>query len=179
MGNFVFLVEHEGVRYALGGHTGLLVTIRAQLGRVLGLCAGLSLGVAALLADCGWGGTLGLELPSGSEMKYCWGSIFRGYRRGLASGGLAGGRYDNLLKKMGREGGAIGFAVYLDQFQRLLAPQRGYDADVLLLYDGGQPPASVAAAANAILASGKTVRVEREIPDGFRYRELRDLRKEV
>ena len=80
---------------------------------------------------------------------------------------------------MGREGGAIGFAVYLDQFQRLFAQERGYDADVLLLYDGTCPPASVAAAANAALASGKTVRVDREIPDHFRCRELRDLRKGV
>ena len=124
------------------------------------------------------GANLRLDFSIVNDMNYYSGIIFRGYLPGLASGVLAGGRYDNLLKKMGREGGAIGFAVYLDQFQRLLAPQRGYDADVLLLYDG-QPPASVAAAANAILASGKTVRVEREIPDGFRYRELRDLRKEV
>ena len=50
MENFVFLEEHKGVRYALSGHTGLLVTIKAQLTRVLGLCAGLGLGVAALLA---------------------------------------------------------------------------------------------------------------------------------
>ena len=41
MENFVFLEEHKGVRYALSGHTGLLVTIKAQLTRVLGLCAGL------------------------------------------------------------------------------------------------------------------------------------------
>ena len=135
--------------------------------------------LCALLAQYGLGANLRLDFSILNDMNYYSGIIFRGYLPGLASGVLAGGRYDNLLKKMGREGGAIGFAVYLDQFQRLLAPQRGYDADVLLLYDGGQPPASVAAAANAILASGKTVRVEREIPDGFRYRELRDLRKEV
>ena len=33
MENFVFLEEHKGVRYALSGHTGLLVTIKAQLVR--------------------------------------------------------------------------------------------------------------------------------------------------
>lgn len=50
MENFVLLAEHRGVRYALSGTTGLLVTIKAQLARVLGLCAVLGLGVAALLA---------------------------------------------------------------------------------------------------------------------------------
>ena len=103
----------------------------------------------------------------------------RGYLPGLASGVLAGGRYDNLLRKMGREGGAIGFAVYLDQLERFGAQGREYDVDVLLLYDDSRSAAAVAAAANAVLASGKTTRVEREIPDGLKYRELRDMRKEA
>ncbi|WP_300718215.1 HAMP domain-containing sensor histidine kinase [uncultured Desulfovibrio sp.] len=50
MEDFVLLEQHKGVRYALSGHTGLLVTIKGQLARVLGLCAVLGLGVAALLA---------------------------------------------------------------------------------------------------------------------------------
>ena len=80
---------------------------------------------------------------------------------------------------MGREGGAIGFAVYLDQLERFGAQSREYDVDVLLLYDDSRSAAAVAAAANAVLASGKTTRVEREIPDGLKYRELRDMRKEA
>ncbi len=135
--------------------------------------------LCALLGQYGLGENLRLDFSIVNDMNYYSGIIFRGYLPGLASGVLAGGRYDNLLKKMGRQGGAIGFAVYLDQFQRLFAQERGYDADVLLLYDGTCPPASVAAAANAALASGKTVRVDREIPDHFRCRELRDLRKGV
>lgn len=131
--------------------------------------------LCALLGQYGLGANLRLDFSLVNDRNYYSGIIFRGYLPGLAGSVLAGGRYDNLLKKMGRTGGAIGFAVYLDQFQRLFAPQRGYDADVLLLYGEDCPPASVAAAANAILASGKTVRAEREIPDNFRYREVREV----
>ena len=132
-----------------------------------------------LLEQYGLGDRLRLDFSIVNDMNYYSGVIFRGYLPGLASGVLAGGRYDNLLKKMGREGGAIGFAVYLDQLERFGAKNRDYDVDVLLLYDHSRTPAAVAAAANAVLASGKTVRVEQEIPDGLKYRELRDLRKEA
>ena len=132
-----------------------------------------------LLEQYGLGDRLRLDFSIVNDMNYYSGVIFRGYLPGLASGVLAGGRYDNLLRKMGREGGAIGFAVYLDQLERFGAKSRSFDVDVLLLYDGSRTPAAVAAAANAVLASGKTVRVEREIPDGLQYRELRDMRKEA
>ena len=125
------------------------------------------------------GENLRLDFSIVNDMNYYSGIIFRGYLPGLASGVLAGGRYDNLLKKMGRKGGAIGFAVYLDQFQRLFPQQQGYAADVLLLYDDSCPPSAVADAANAILSSGRTVRVEREIPGALRFREVRDLGKGV
>lgn len=132
-----------------------------------------------LLEQYGLGDRLRLDFSIVNDMNYYSGVIFRGYLPGLASGVLAGGRYDNLLRKMGREGGAIGFAVYLDQLERFGQQSRDYDVDVLLLYDDSRTPAAVAAGANAILASGKTVRVEREIPDGLKYRELRDMRKEA
>ena len=135
--------------------------------------------LCGLLAQYGLGENLRLDFSIVNDMNYYNGIIFRGYVPGLASGVLAGGRYDNLLRKIGREGGAIGFAVYLDQFQRLLARQTGFDADVLLLYDDTCAPGAVAAAANAILASGKTVRVDREVPDNFRCREVRTMGKGV
>ena len=135
--------------------------------------------LCALLEQCGLGEQIRLDFSIINNMKYYNGIIFRGYLPGLASGVLAGGRYDGLLRKMGREGGAIGFAVYLDQLERFGVQRRDFDVDVLLLYDGGCTPSAVTAAVEAILASGKTVRVEREIPDGLQYRELRDMRKEA
>ena len=103
-------------------------------------------------------------------MSYYNGVIFRGYLPGLPSGVLAGGRYDNLLRRMGKQGGAIGFAVYLDQLERLEKAGE-FDVDTLLLYRAGDDPAAVARLADSLAEQGKTVRVERNIPQGLRYRE--------
>ncbi len=112
-----------------------------------------------------------LDFSIVNDMRYYNGVIFRGYLPGLASGVLAGGRYGNLLRRMGKTGGAIGFAVYLDQLERL--DQGGdYDVDVLLLYDPQDDPAAVAERARALAAEGRSVRVERAVPQRLRYREL-------
>lgn len=50
---------------------------------------------------------------------YYSGIVFKGYISGLSSRVLSGGRYDKLMRKMGRTAGAIGFAVYLDTLERL------------------------------------------------------------
>ena len=116
-------------------------------------------------------GRVSLDFSIVNDMRYYNGVIFRGYLPGLASGVLAGGRYDNLLRRMGKTGGAIGFAVYLDQLERLEGDSM-YDVDVLLLYDPQDDPAAVAERAQALTAAGRSVRVERSVPQRLRYREL-------
>ncbi|MBR5922458.1 MAG: ATP phosphoribosyltransferase [Clostridia bacterium] len=49
------------------------------------------------------------------DMNYYNGTVFKGYIGGVADTVLSGGRYDNLMKKMGRASKAIGFAVYTDK----------------------------------------------------------------
>jgi hypothetical protein len=44
--------------------------------------------------------------------------------------------------------------------------------DVLLLYDPQDDPAAVAERARALAAEGRSVRVERAVPQRLRYREL-------
>ena len=48
-----------------------------------------------------------------NDPHYYNGLVFRGYARGAADKVLSGGRYDRLVRRMGRSGGAVGFAVYL------------------------------------------------------------------
>lgn len=62
---------------------------------------------------------LRVDFSVGNDMKYYCGVVFKGYIEGVPGGILAGGQYDKLLQKMGRKSGAIGFAVYLDQLERL------------------------------------------------------------
>ncbi|MBO5924759.1 MAG: ATP phosphoribosyltransferase [Clostridia bacterium] len=51
--------------------------------------------------------------------SYYSGLVFKGFVRGISTKVLSGGQYDNLLKKMNRRSSAIGFAVYLDEIERL------------------------------------------------------------
>jgi len=49
-----------------------------------------------------------------NDISYYSGVIFQGYIKGIPEKVIAGGRYDELLRKFGKTSGAIGFAVYLD-----------------------------------------------------------------
>ena len=60
-----------------------------------------------------------LDLSMVDDPNYYNGILFKGFLPGIPDSVLSGGRYDNLMKKMGRRSGAIGFAVYLDRLERL------------------------------------------------------------
>ena len=53
------------------------------------------------------------------DLHYYNGLLFKGFLPGLPESVLSGGQYDNLMKKMGRRSGAVGFAVYVDRVERL------------------------------------------------------------
>lgn len=104
---------------------------------------------------------INLDLSITSDMEYYNGLVFKGYVPGVPTAVLSGGRYDSLLTKLGKQGGAIGFAVYLNLLERLYGEGKTYDADVLLLADG-LPGTAVAAAARSIVDGGESVLVQRE-----------------
>ncbi len=119
---------------------------------------------------------LRLDFSVVNDMQYYNGIIFRGWLPGLASSVLAGGRYDNLLHRMGKQGGAICFAVYTDQLERFHSDETDYDIDVLLLYGSGTDPRRLAARAEELRQGGLSVRTERTVPQGLRFRELQEVR---
>lgn len=118
-------------------------------------------------------GRLRLDFSVVNDMDYYNGFIFRGYLPGLPSRVLSGGRYDNLLRQMGRGDGAIGFAVYMNLLERLERPEPGWDADVLLLYGDGTPAREVFREAERCRRAGQSVRVERQKPTGLSFRTVR------
>ena len=101
-----------------------------------------------------------LDLSVISDTDYYNGLVFRGFVDGVAAPVLSGGRYDRLLNRMGKPGSAIGFAVYLSELERFLSEAGGPDFDVLLTYGEDSDPAAVAARAKALVAEGRTVRVQ-------------------
>jgi len=53
-----------------------------------------------------------------NDISYYSGIIFQGYIEGIPAKVLSGGRYDELLRRFGKQSGAIGFAVYLDMLEK-------------------------------------------------------------
>ncbi|MBQ8858711.1 MAG: ATP phosphoribosyltransferase regulatory subunit [Clostridia bacterium] len=110
-----------------------------------------------------------VDLSVVGDMRYYSGIVFRGFAAGIPAGVLSGGQYDNLMQRMGKRGGAVGFAVYPDQLKGLLPPEAAEDADILLLYDEGADPAALMAAANGLMAEGNSVAVRRTVPEKMTY----------
>lgn len=114
-----------------------------------------------------------------NDMNYYNGIVFKGFIDGICDGVLAGGQYDKMMHRMGRRAGAIGFALYLDLLEQLRAPSRGFDVDVLVLYDRATPLSLLCAKVNELIAGGKRVSAQRAIPEALRYRECLDMRQEA
>ena len=161
-----------GVLSACGSRGEVLAKLEA-------LCPGPALeelkALSSLLDAAPWGGRIIFDFSLAANMNYYNGIVFQGFIRGIDQRLLSGGRYDYLLEKLGRRGGAIGFALYLDLLEQLPRPRRGFDVDVLLLYDD---PAPVPEAVAKLTAAGKTVSAQKAVPDRLRYRQVLDLRKE-
>ena len=68
------------------------------------------------------GGVIRLDMTLAGEMEYYNGLVFQGYLKALPRPLLKGGRYDLLMQQFTPGAGAIGFAVYLDELDRLSAP---------------------------------------------------------
>ncbi len=129
------------------------------------------------LSECGLSNNLYIDFSIIGDTKYYNGVVFRGYVDKLPKSVLAGGRYDNLLKGMGKTGGAIGFAVYSDMLERIDTTNKEFDCDVLLTYEDGVAYADVKNAADSLKAQGKTVNIQKTDSGALRYRELLKVMK--
>ncbi len=106
------------------------------------------------------------------NVKYYNDVTFRGYIEGLPKAVLSGGRYDGLLKTMGKKSGAIGFAIYLDEFDRLYQTTKDYDLDVIVLYDENSDKKAVLKKVKELTSEKKTVSALKSVPNGITYKEI-------
>ena len=72
------------------------------------------------LGEAGRG--LQLDLSMADEAEYYNGIVFTGYAAGIPRAVLKGGQYDYLMQRFTPGAKAIGFAMYLDELERLLPP---------------------------------------------------------
>lgn len=110
---------------------------------------------ASILESFGLNGQVRLDFSLVNSMDYYNGVIFQGFLPKIPFPVLSGGRYDNLPRKMGKEVGAIGFALYMGRLEQFFGQERQYDADVLLTYGPDADLVKLAAFSRAAAAGGQ------------------------
>ncbi|MBQ6830344.1 MAG: ATP phosphoribosyltransferase regulatory subunit [Clostridia bacterium] len=143
-----------------------------QLRVLLGECEALAQleRVMAVFVGTPFESHLRIDFSVISNTKYYNGFTFKGFVQGVPDSVLSGGQYDNLMRKIGRRDGAVGFAVYLDMLEQLHAPMSD-DADGILLY-GDEDIATVSRAVETLTAEGARVIAARVLPPKCRAKHI-------
>ena len=97
--------------------------------------------------------------------------MFKGFISGIPTSILSGGEYDNLMQKMNKKSRAIGFAIYLDELNKLSKGQAEKGVDVAIEY-GDTDKKIVLKKVNELIESGKTVLADKKIADTVKYKEI-------
>ena len=131
--------------------------------------------ICNVLEDFGFGANIRVDFSVGSDMKYYSGVVFKGYLEGITTGILSGGQYDKLLRKMGRSGNAVGFAIYLNLLEQI-RETADFDVETVLLYTADDPVEQVMKAA-AQLRQEANVLTVRKLPENLCWRNLYQFRE--
>lgn len=105
-----------------------------------------------------------------NDIDYYNGIIFQGYVEKIPSAVLAGGRYDYLIERFGKDASAIGFALYLDELSRYYQSQLEYDVDVAIQYQPDCDAALLAREVQKWISQGCKVRAEQKLPSDLRFK---------
>ena len=76
------------------------------------------------------------------------------------------------MAKMNRRARAIGFAVYLDQIEKVLPNDKEYDVDVLVEYGNKKDISLIAKAVKEINDKGQSVVAYKCAPKNLKYKEI-------
>jgi len=107
-----------------------------------------------------------------NDLAYYNGLVVCGYVRRIPKAVLTGGFYDKMAKKFGKNNGGAGFAISLGELNARYEEKNEYDIDVLVVYSEKNNSTEVLERANALREKGNTVRIEREIPENLRYKDI-------
>lgn len=123
------------------------------------------------LEALGYGENIQLDFSMVNDIDYYNGIIFHGYVRNLPGCVLAGGQYDKAMSLLGKNGRAIGFAIYLDELMKGKHVPKKYDVDAVLIYDEGEKPEDIIKAVNSIQEKGLSVSAQKGLCGDIRFRE--------
>lgn len=101
-------------------------------------------------------------------MRYYSGIVFKGFVNGIPTTVCSGGQYDKLMRKMGKKGSAIGFAVYLDELERFKEKPLQYDIDAVIIDNGDI--SVVFDLIEKLSKNGESVKVCKKLPSNLIYK---------
>ena len=133
--------------------------------------------ILSALSSGKYGSLVRIDFSAVSDPQYYNGFIFKGFSEGIPTAVLSGGQYDSMMKKMKRQSGAIGFAVYLDILEQYSPSETEYDVDTLLLYNDGCSLSEIEAKAKELTVTGGSILLQRQIPPGLRCRQIVKMEK--
>lgn len=113
-----------------------------------------------------------LDFSVVQDISYYNGVVFQGFVMGLPEKILSGGRYDLLMRRIGKEKGAIGFGITVDPLERLVENHREYDFDIAVLYSPDSDIKGLKAAADKLCAERKRVAVVTVLDKKAKYRNV-------
>ncbi|WP_317856136.1 ATP phosphoribosyltransferase regulatory subunit [Chakrabartyella piscis] len=128
--------------------------------------------IGSFLKSSGAEQSVNLDFSVVNDMDYYNGIVFQGFVKGVPSSILLGGRYDNLVHKLGKDTDAIGFALYLDLLENLDTQKEEYDVDILLLYDETTDLTALMNGVQMLTSNGQSVRVQKEDTGELKYKQL-------
>ena len=176
------LCENSGASADITEKIIKMATLYGSFDEILPVCAELSINektnnaaaelscLSKLLKATGCDKNINLDFSIVNDMSYYNGVIFQGFINGITGSVLSGGRYDNLLSKMGKSIGAIGFAIYTDMFEYLEFSESENDVDVLLTYSENSDVFEVAKKVRELTDGGLTVLATTDIPKNLKYK---------
>lgn len=91
--------------------------------------------------------------------NYYSGILFEGYIEGVSDAVVSGGRYDRLLKKIGRNEGAIGFAIYMDRLLDFFKEEEPEPAEIVINYSEKSDPEEIGKEIGRLLQENKRFRL--------------------
>ena len=138
-----------------------------QLARLYGVMRGTD------LAD-----RIKLDFSVVNDVNYYNGIVFRGYVAGVPEVVLLGGEYARLIRRMGKRGGACGFALYTDLLSELYDDGDEFDVDTLILYGDETSSEAIISAKARLFAENKSFTAQKTASKKIRYKEILSLLEE-
>ncbi len=113
-----------------------------------------------------------LDFSVVQDMSYYNGIVFQGFINGIPEKVLSGGRYDLLMKRIGKSKSAIGFGVNVDLLEDIFECSSEFDADIALIYSDSDDTAKVFKLADELSNGEKSVRVTKKLPQRAKYKQV-------